>query len=185
MDKESRLLIKLLRHQLVDIGLIPNAEGYVPLFNLLSRYELLKSLTIDNIKEIVETSDKDRFSIKEVDGVWMIRANQGHSKKVGDKIESNKAMTIIKEPISGVFHGTYKELYDVISRDGLKPMRRKHIHIAKSLEAKSGKRKDCSMLVYVDMDMAMKDGIIFYESQNGVILTEGLLLPKYLRFEII
>lgn len=61
-------------------------------------------------------------------------------------------------------------------------MRRKHIHIAKSLEAKSGKRSNCTLLVYIDMDAAMHDGIQFYESANGVILTEGPLQPKYLTF---
>jgi 2'-phosphotransferase len=64
-------------------------------------------------------------------------------------------------------------------------MSRKHIHFAKSLDAVSGKRSDCNLLVYVDMAKAMDDGIVFYESSNGVILTEGIdgiLDPKYLSF---
>ena len=64
-------------------------------------------------------------------------------------------------------------------------MSRKHIHIAKSLSAKSGKRSNCDLIVYIDMKGAMADGIKFYESQNGVILTEGnngVLHPRYLKF---
>ena len=65
-------------------------------------------------------------------------------------------------------------------------MSRKHIHLAKSLDAKSGKRNNCNLLVYVNINDAMKDGITFYESANGVILTEGIngVIPsKYLSFK--
>ena len=58
-------------------------------------------------------------------------------------------------------------------------MNRKHIHFAKSRVVRSGKQ----VYIYVDMALAMKDKIKFYESENGVILTEGdengVLLPKY------
>ena len=62
-------------------------------------------------------------------------------------------------------------------------MKRKHIHIAESDDAKSGKRLTCNVKILINMELAMNDGIKFYRSENGVILTEGdqngLLLPKY------
>merc|ERR1712232_449086 len=40
-------------------------------------------------------------------------------------------------------------------------------------------RQSCQIAVYVDLPRASKDGILFYRSANGVILTEGLdgILP--------
>ena len=48
----------------------------------------------------------------------------------------------------------------------------------------SGARSSSDVLIYIDMPLAMSDGIQFFKSSNGVILTRGLrdsgiLPPKY------
>ena len=185
MSKDSRQLVKILRHRLIDLGLIPDSEGYVSLTNIKKTINNLSDLTIPQVLEIVKVDNKGRMSIKMVDNELYIRANQGHSYNVGSLISDDDSLTRILEPIASVFHATYKNLYIPISKRGLNRMGRKHIHIAKSLTAKSGKRSDCDLLVYIDMKGAMEDGILFYESQNGVILTEGkdgVLDPKYLKY---
>lgn len=45
-------------------------------------------------------------------------------------------------------------------------------------------RKSSAVLLYIDVKRAMQDGIAFYISKNGVILTpgqgdEGVLSPRY------
>ena len=54
----------------------------------------------------------------------------------------------------------------------------------------SGMRQGCDVAIWVDMRQAMQDGIKFYISKNGVILTSGVngwigkqyfLRAKYLR----
>ena len=61
-------------------------------------------------------------------------------------------------------------------------MNRTHIHIAISKDAKSGNRKYCNVFIYIDIVKAVNDGIKFYLSSNGVILTKGVedtgLLPS-------
>jgi len=52
-------------------------------------------------------------------------------------------------------------------------MNRTHIHIATSKDAMSGHRKSCNVFIYIDIKKAMNDGIKFYLSSNGVILTKG------------
>ncbi|KAM8732877.1 tRNA 2'-phosphotransferase 1 isoform 1-T1 [Acanthopagrus schlegelii] len=46
-----------------------------------------------------------------------------------------------------------------------------------------GMRRDCDLAVYIDVPKALADGIEFFWSENGVLLTsgnaEGKLLPKY------
>ncbi|MEQ2277359.1 tRNA 2'-phosphotransferase 1, partial [Xenotaenia resolanae] len=44
-------------------------------------------------------------------------------------------------------------------------------------------RKNCDLAVFIDVPRALADGIEFFWSENGVLLTagdaEGKLLPKY------
>ena len=53
-------------------------------------------------------------------------------------------------------------------------MTRNHIHMSQGYNALSGMRKSCDLFIEIDVEKAMKDGIIFYQSENGVILTSGL-----------
>jgi RNA:NAD 2'-phosphotransferase (TPT1/KptA family) len=45
---------------------------------------------------------------------------------------------------------------------------------------KSGARKDSTVFIKINMEEAMKDGIVFYLSENNVILSRGPIPPKYL-----
>ena len=62
-------------------------------------------------------------------------------------------------------------------------MKRHHIHIAESEISKSGRRFDTNVKIYINMGLAISDGIKFYRSANNVILTpgdsKGFLKPKY------
>jgi 2'-phosphotransferase len=185
MSRESRCLVKVLRHCLVKLGLFPDSEGYVSLSDIKKSVISLSNVTEEQVLEMVKVDNKGRMSTKIINQQLYIRANQGHSTESGLLINDGDSLTHILEPIDGVFHATYKNLFMSISKKGLNRMTRKHIHIAKSLTAKAGKRGKCDLLVYIDMNAAMKDGILFYESDNGVILTEGkdgVLDPKYLKY---
>ncbi len=182
---QSKYLSWVLRHGLNDVGLKPDDEGYIKLSDFLNIANPNYKFDTDIILHIVESCPKQRFGIKKIDENIFIRANQGHSKKVGDVICSDKLLVKITEPIPGVFHGSYKKHLESIKKNGLNRMERQHIHIAKNNDAPSGKRSSCNLIVYVNMSSAMDDGIEFYESANGVILTEGIngiLPPKYLTY---
>jgi len=62
-------------------------------------------------------------------------------------------------------------------------MARKHIHCASSVEnVTSGIRKSAEVLIFIDIEKAINDGIEFFKSSNGVLLTEGVngyLSPYY------
>lgn len=171
----SKKLVGLLRHQLDKIN--HNNIGYVLYDDII---KFIPNMTIDILKEIVETDKKNRFHLKNIDNNFYIRANQGHS--TGD-LDDSIMMEIIKEPIVGCYHGTYKDKIKSIMTTGLSRMNRKHIHIAESDDSISGKRKSADTKIYINMELAMKDGIKFYRSNNNVILTggnnNGILLPKY------
>ncbi len=182
--EQSKYMSWVLRHGLDKLSIKPDSEGYIPLQVLLKTDEKT-GLTQESVLSIVKNCPKQRFGIKQVGSEYFIRANQGHSQNIGEKICSDKLLKKLSKPISGVFHGTYKRHLNSIKTTGLNRMSRQHIHLAKGLDAASGKRHDNNLIVYVDMDKAMADGIDFFESANGVILTEGLdgILPaKYLTY---
>jgi len=87
-----------------------------------------------------------------------------------------------------IIHGTNDKAWKLIANDpnGLSRMSRNHIHFATGLLGEdgviSGMRSSCSVLIYIDLEKALEDGVKFFKSENGVVLTEGLKdeghLPK-------
>ncbi|CAG8711975.1 14186_t:CDS:2, partial [Acaulospora morrowiae] len=191
----SKVLSYILRHSAQRDGLEIREDGYVKLEELM-RHPKLTGKTFGDIRSIVDNNDKQRFTLiqeTQEDGmpVWLIRANQGHSMEVKE-LELEK----ITDPaqIPEVIHGTYLRHWKNISKlfigcvesQGLSKMNRNHIHCATGRfghsGVKSGMRKSCDLFIYINVARAMEDGIEFYRSANGVILTsgvDGFLNPKY------
>jgi 2'-phosphotransferase len=173
----------MLRHGAINAGLHVRSDGFVKVNDLLSHKDF-RSFTIDSLQTIVLTDEKNRYSLQNENGTFYIRANQGHSHIVGKEIKDDVLLKQITSPIETCFHATYKKYLESIKKTGLKVMNRKHIHMATSLDSKSGKRSNCDTLIYIDMKKAMKDDIIFYRSENDVVLTcgiNGVLSPQYFR----
>lgn len=84
-------------------------------------------------------------------------------------------------------HGSYMTHWPSIRSQGLSRMTRTHIHLAPGLPGEgrviSGMRQSCDLAVYIDVAKAMSDGIAFFWSENGVLLTPGdaagFLAPCY------
>jgi 2'-phosphotransferase len=183
----SKTMSWALRHGVDKLGLTMDDQGYVLLNDLLKKKEMM-NVTVDEVKTVVMTNDKQRFSLLVKDSETYIRANQGHSRHIGEQIDDDKACIKIIEPLTTCIHGTTNEAWKIIKIDGLKPQSRKHIHFAKGVPSDttviSGARGSSKVLIYIDMKMAMDDGIEFYLSANGVILSEGKdgkIDPKYFK----
>ena len=173
----SRKLSRVLRHGIITEKLRMNNEGYVRIDELLNN-ENFTSYKKDDIIKVVANNDKQRFKISD-DGK-MIRANQGHSKEVGELINDEKSMKVVGDEIQYAYHGTTNEAYNSIKKEGLKPMSRKHIHMSLN-NSLSGYRANCQVLLEIDVTAARADGVTFYESDNGVILTSQQIHKKYIR----
>jgi len=176
----SKKLSYLLRHGAVKAGLNINKEGFVSMEEMVKHTRA----TEENIMEVVTSNDKQRFAVKNIEGKQYIRANQGHSIQVED-LDLKKVASSTEIPT--VVHGTYLKSWGVIKKEGLSKMGRNHIHFASGhftdSTVISGMRKTAEILIYVNAEKAMKDGIEFLLSANGVILTSGnergYLEPKY------
>ncbi len=99
------------------------------------------------------------------------RARQGHS------IPVDVGLKEITDPTTRAWHGTTRNAWNLIEESGgLNRMGRQHIHMAKGMpgEVVSGMRETSKVIVEIDCELAMKDGIKFFESENGVILSDGI-----------
>lgn len=182
----TRKLSWLLRHSAKSEGLDVDSAGFVPVAQVLAHPTIRKCIHHrSQLQRVVDVDAKGRFEIRVVDGVERIRATQGHSFGV----DAEAAMVPIEyaENLVAV-HGTYVRNLPSILRTGLSRMGRDHVHLvdqrdlAEWGQVRSGMRSDCNAWIYVDVSAAMRDGIPFFRSANGVVLTpgsNGAIPPSY------
>eukprot|EP00002_Diphylleia_rotans_P003192 TRINITY_DN12169_c0_g1_i1.p1 TRINITY_DN12169_c0_g1~~TRINITY_DN12169_c0_g1_i1.p1 ORF type:complete len:205 (-),score=41.31 TRINITY_DN12169_c0_g1_i1:166-780(-) len=181
----SKALSSLLRHRAHEEGLPIRPDGFVSVQSVLAHPSIARyRITWESLQDIVASDSKGRFSITLVDGAAFIRANQGHT----IELDEEQLLVEIKDPSKYpiVVHGTYMNAWASIREQGLKRMSRNHIHFAKGLpgdpSVKSGMRTDCNVFIFINLARAMSDGIRFFESSNGVVLSSGqngTILPAY------
>lgn len=169
------------------------------------KWQRLKSLqvTFTDVQSAVTENAKQRFSMKPNPSLatpplptstepsdWVIRANQGHSIAVDSAallvpitLAANNVPEIV---VHGTYYGNYQSILDA---GGLKKMSRNHIHFSTGLPEDgkgviSGMRNDAEILIYIDIRQSLEDGgMLWWLSENGVVLTEGdekgVLSTKY------
>jgi len=140
---------------------------------------VLPIMTTDNYKKysFAEITDKDD-NCGAVQALC-IRANQGHSTR--GIVAEDLLTPVPPEELANltIIHGTNKSAWEKnICNEGLNRMTRNHIHFAPGLPNSnsrviSGMRKNCEIYIYIDGAKCATDGVKFYRSTNGVILTPG------------
>ena len=173
--KTSKFLSLVLRHQPEAIGVTLDPAGWVGVRELLDALAKHgRPLREDQLRHIVETSDKKRFAFSD-DGL-RIRASQGHSVEVELGYEP-------ATPPDVLYHGTVGRFLDSIRVTGLQKGQRHHVHLSRDVETatKVGGRRGEAVLLQVDAAAMAGDGLVFYVSANGVWLTDHVP-PKYITF---
>ncbi|KAL9245285.1 hypothetical protein vseg_018954 [Gypsophila vaccaria] len=191
IDALGRTLTRILRHMANELNLDIRSDGYIKVADLLrldlkSRANIpLRNHSIDEIREAVRLDNKQRLGLLEENGQLYIRANQGHSLQAVET-ESLLQPVTSAEDIPVCVHGTYKRFLDSILQSGLKRMSRLHVHFSSGLptdnQVISGMRRDINVVIFLDVQKALEDGMKLYISENKVILTEGfdgVVPPKY------
>lgn len=166
----SKALSWLLRHNAEKEGLAIDSRGYVAIDDVLNHHRL-KSLkcTRADLDRVVANNAKQRFN---VDGD-RICATQGHSIKLvaNDNMEELTAATIPSE----IYHGTYRNKLPLIYQlGGLSRMGRNHVHFTLTqLRNILGARHSANVLIYLDVDQCLAQGLVFYRAKNDAILCSG------------
>lgn len=145
---------RLLRHAAGERGLAMSADGWAAIADV----QQLLGMERGDLDRAVEANDKQRL---QVDGD-RIRACQGHSlagMPVTREALENSWERVYPDQL--LWHGTTQGVVAVIQRDGLKPGRRTHVHLA----ADQRPRTRVDVLLRVDpVNLAV------YRAPNGVLL---------------
>lgn len=120
---------------------------------------------MEELEEIVETNNKKRYEFS--DDKKKIRARQGHSIPVD--VELKEAT-----PPKVLYHGTATRFLSSIMSQGILKGTRLYVHLSDNVETaeKVGSRHGKPVVLFLDTDCMVKDGIKFYISNNDVWLTE-------------
>ncbi|WP_326619623.1 RNA 2'-phosphotransferase [Streptomyces decoyicus] len=169
----SKNLAKHLRHEPERIGLTLDAQGWVPVEELMAaaaRHGFRFSRA--ELEAVVVGNDKQRYAIE--DG--RIRAQQGHSVRVD--LDLPPAV-----PPAQLFHGTVVRSVSAIRDEGLRPMSRHAVHLSPDRETATrvGARRGKPVVLTVDAAAMHRAGHVFRVSGNGVWLT-GHVPAQFLQF---
>ena len=171
----SKFLSLVLRHRPATIGLKLDEQGWISFPVLLeslaqtdlntSREELLAMMAANDKQRFTYDAEQDR-----------IRAAQGHTIAVSLGYEA-------KTPPNKLYHGTVAAYLSGIKSKGLLPITRHQVHLSPDIETatKVGNRRGEAIILTVLAEPMHEHGLVFYQSTNGVWLTDHVP-PEYIHF---
>lgn len=174
LKKRSKRLSLVLRHNPSALGITLDPGGWTDIGILLENLTRVKlPTTRAQLSQLVVDNDKKRFSISK-DGL-KIRANQGHSIPVELQLKQ-------QTPPSTLYHGTAEQFLESIAVTGLTKRSRQHVHLSQDQHTAHmvGSRHGKVAILEVDCENMQRDGYTFYQSENGVWLTDHIP-PKFLK----
>jgi putative RNA 2'-phosphotransferase len=170
----SKTLSYWLRHRPDEAGLTLDPAGWTSVDDVLGALARAGlPADIDALLRVVEENDKQRFELSP--DLQRIRARQGHSVAV-------ELALAPAAPPAVLYHGTVERFLDAIMAEGLRKMRRHHVHLSPTLETaqRVGARRGRAIILEIDATAMSADGAVFFVTENGVWLTESVA-PRYLR----
>jgi putative RNA 2'-phosphotransferase len=173
--KTSKFLSLILRHEPERAGLKLGDAGWVGVDQLLQAVNSHSvTLTLDQLKHIVATSDKKRFAFSE-DGM-RIRASQGHSVEIDLQYPP-------QIPPGVLYHGTAVRFLDGIRQQGLQKMERHDVHLSAEtkITVQVGGRHGKPALLTIRAGDMHRAGFVFRCSANGVWLVDHVP-PQFIQF---
>ena len=163
----------MLRHAPETIHIQLDGQGWTDVKILIQNAKANNiQITTEMLQEVVAENEKQRFAFNE-DGS-KIRANQGHSVTVD--LGYSPAI-----PPDILYHGTATHFLNSIYEKGLIKGKRHHVHLSadKETATKVGKRHGKLAIFEVHAKEMHEEGYLFYQSENGVWLTDNVP-PKFL-----
>jgi putative RNA 2'-phosphotransferase len=166
----SRLVSHALRHEPAAYGLKLDSEGWVAIDAFIAAMRASsprwRDVTVADLKAIGGAFEKKRHEIAH----GRIRASYGHS------VEAALERTA-SEPPTVLYHGTSPEAAEAIAREGLRPMKRTHVHLSTDLNGarEVGLRKSATpVLLCVRALDAHAQGHRFYRVDGRVWLADAI-----------
>src|SRR6201993_1922440 len=162
----SKFLSFVLRHRPDSIGISLDSQGWVLVDDLIAKSQAAGThFTREDLLHVVETSDKNRFSLSA--DTRMIRAAQGHSVTVDLGLTP-------QEPPPILYNGTATRFVASSLAEGLKPKSRQQVHLSpdETTAQRVGQRHGKATILKVDALTMHRQGFKFFLADNGVWLTD-------------
>jgi putative RNA 2'-phosphotransferase len=162
----SRFLSYVLRHAPEAIGIELAPGGWVHVDELIARCAAAgRVFDRSELEAVIAGDSKRRFTLSP-DGS-RVRAAQGHSVPVDLGL-------VPVEPPAVLFHGTATQFLEAILQEGLKPQRRKQVHLSPDAmtAAAVGSRHGKPVVLTIESCAMHQAGFMFFEADNGVWLTD-------------
>jgi putative RNA 2'-phosphotransferase len=172
ITRKSKKLSWLLRHGALEAGLTMDEAGWAPVDEVCRRI----GLTSAGLDEVIRLNNKGRLRRRGD----RVRCCQGHS--LDGMPVTQAALEASWAPFRGtapIVHGTSVAGAEAILEEGIQPMRRTHVHLARSVDSRVGKRANVGVLLHIDPTAL--DGV--WESENGVVLTRYVPPHAIVRIE--
>eukprot|EP00931_Biecheleriopsis_adriatica_P020590 TRINITY_DN13713_c0_g2_i1.p1 TRINITY_DN13713_c0_g2~~TRINITY_DN13713_c0_g2_i1.p1 ORF type:complete len:709 (-),score=155.74 TRINITY_DN13713_c0_g2_i1:348-2474(-) len=135
---------------------------------------------VEDVLEVAELPGKQRFQIFDDRGQRWIRATYGHSlKKVS--LASGSLYRELRKPLDILVQAVTSDMIPLILAKGLQRNGRPHLLFVGSDNGsalQTAFQESATSLVYIDMAEAMRAGIIFHSTPDGLIVSEGLSSGK-------
>jgi len=165
-ERLSRLMSAILRHAAPSYGVALSREGWAKLSDLLKAVrQRLHEATEEQLEGIAACDPKGRFEVKGD----LIRARYGHSLPVAPRYVEDRE-------VARLYHGTTADRIASILSQGVKPMRRRMVHLSPSLEEAfrnaSRWRGRRPVVVVVDAEKLRSMGLKVYRASPTVYLAE-------------
>lgn len=170
--KLGRFLSLVLRHNPDAAGVSLDEHGWADVQELLTGVRRSgRQITMEMLERIVQENNKQRYSFNA--DHTKIRANQGHSLQVDVELTAMR-------PPHYLYHGTAAKFLAAIQQEGIKKMSRQYVHLSGDFQTamEVGRRHGSPVVITINAEAMVHDGITFYLSENGVWLCE-YVAPEY------
>ena len=164
----SKYMSLILRHTPEQYGIVLDPRdgscSLDELVHVLREQKGWNEITEDDIRQVVQQSDKQRFEIN----ADRIKARYGHSHT---QVQYEQGT-----PPAILYHGTHEKAVSAIEQQGLLPMNRQYVHLSASTHFAelAGKRRGPLVLLQVDTVRAIADGVTFYFAGHEVWLSGSI-----------
>lgn len=170
----SKKMSYVLRHHPESLELVLDEYGWCNFKQLCEKLNESEKVVTEVINTIKSSNAGSRFRFN--DDKTMVKANQGHSIDIKNDIPEVNPPFIL-------YHGTKDDIIHSILRDGLKKMKRQHVHLSKDIPTAlevASRRKGRNIVLEIEAKSMYDDNIKIYLSENGVYLTD-YVDPKYIK----
>jgi putative RNA 2'-phosphotransferase len=163
----SMRLSHLMRHDAIRAGLAMDGAGWSRVSDVLR----LLNLTESELNDAISTNTKSRLERKGA----LVRACQGHS--LGGTpvtLVALEASWEVDSTDDDLWHGTTADAAAMIRESGLQPIRRTHVHLARSEDARVGKRSNVDVVLRVSRQALIEADISVWRAPNDVLLVRAV-----------